>query len=532
MSADVYRYNQPPVEKPNRKFKRVIIIALVLLGVGIAAYVMLKPTPVEKAVNQLQFDDSITEAEKQTVRQAIQSQSKTYEGRLSTGVNTSLQSDNQTLVLSAYLPVTNIYSTRQSVTKTELADISVYMSAGTGEKVRTAIANALGLDPNKLTNLDGAIKNIPDKAVVFISANDLSSDVKLLGLEDDYWLDNFKSGAVFRQAVFTGPSATSLADLKLNDLATKDTTLKVNMTGVTALTRTMIQKLGSVKDATYFSAKIGDFLADADITHVSNEVSFKPNCAYSHTVFCSPPQMIDALKASGVDLIELTGNHNNDVGNQYNTDTIKQYHGLGWHTFGGGLNTAEAAKPYIADKKDSKVAFLGYNYPDAPSGGAIAKASTAGANPYNVNKVEADIKAAKKTADFVIVNVQFWECYAYPDGYEEFPVCDSPIAGQQAVFKKIVDLGADMVIGTQAHQPQTYEIYKGKPIYYGLGNMYFEQTQWPGTERGIILSHYFVKGKLLQTRLSPTVYDTALQTRLMTNTEAVKLLDRLDAARP
>ena len=99
------------------------------------------------------------------------------------------------------------------------------------------------------------------------------------------------------------------------------------------------------------------------------------------------------------------------------------------------------------------------------------------------------------------------------------------------MFRKIVDLGADMVIGTQAHQPQTYEVYKGKPIYYGLGNLYFEQTQWPGTERGIILSHYFVGSKLIQTKLSPTVYDENLQTRLMDNSGAVYLLERLKTAR-
>ena len=106
-----------------------------------------------------------------------------------------------------------------------------------------------------------------------------------------------------------------------------------------------------------------------------------------------------------------------------------------------------------------------------------------------------------------------------------------PIPNQKDVFRKIADLGADMVIGTQAHQPQVYEIYNDKPIYYGLGNLYFDQTQWPGTERGIILSHYFANGKLLQTKLSPTVYDEALQTHLMTPSESEAFLSRLIKAK-
>ena len=94
-----------------------------------------------------------------------------------------------------------------------------------------------------------------------------------------------------------------------------------------------------------------------------------------------------------------------------------------------------------------------------------------------------------------------------------------------------MDLGADMVVGSSAHQPQTYELYNGKPIYYGLGNLYFDQTQWPGTERGIILTHYFAGGKLLQTKLAPTVFDADLQTRLMTNDQSLTLLERLRVAR-
>jgi poly-gamma-glutamate synthesis protein (capsule biosynthesis protein) len=241
--------------------------------------------------------------------------------------------------------------------------------------------------------------------------------------------------------------------------------------------------------------------------------------------------MIEALKASGVDVVELTGNHNNDVGSQYNTETINLYKSLGWGTFGGGLNNEEASKPFLSDQKGTKLALLGYNYPDSPNGGAISGLAKAGANSFDFDKIQADITAAKQTSQYVIVDIQFWECYAYPNGFVEFPECDSPITNQAEVFKKVVDLGADMVVGSSAHQPQTFELYKDKPIYYGLGNLYFEQIEWPGTERGIILTHYLNNGKLLQTKLTPTVYDNDLQTRVMTDSEAEKLLTRLDSAR-
>jgi hypothetical protein len=517
------------------KSKRILIVALIALvvvvGVIIAIFLINKPTPEEKVANTLQFDGSVTPAEQQAITSAIQEQSKSYDGNLTVSVKTAQEIPQSSAALAVYVPVTDKYAARQQINKSELAGLEVYLPKDTGEIIRQAVATLIGIGAEKLKTLDSSAEAIGDNAVAFIPSSELSANVKLLNFNGQYYLDSFKAGAIFRQPVFSGDSAGNLDGLALNSLPTKDGTLKVNMTGVTALTREMMDKLAVVGNATYFSEKIGPFLADADITHVSNEVSFQPGCAYSHSVFCSPPEMIEALKASGVDLVELTGNHNNDVGRQYNTDTINQYHELGWGTFGGGLNAEEAAKPFISDKKGTKVAFLAYNYADSPGGGAIATADGAGANPWNADKVQAEIAEAKKQADFVIVDVQYWECYSYPDGYVEFPECDVPIGQQSATFRQAADFGADMVIGSSAHQPQTYEVYNGTPIYYGLGNLYFEQTSWPGTERGIILTHYFQDGKLLQTKLSPTVYDSAYQTHLMANDEALYLLDRLKTAR-
>ncbi len=506
---------------------RVLVIALLLIA-AFVGYKVLVSVFSKQGVEALRFDSSVTTQEQQTIRDAVQKHNESFKGAVFAKTQTSLAVDDATHVLTAYVPVTDAYAVRQQIQKSELDGVDLFVPAGLDTAVRGAIASALGVDASALADLEG---DVADDAVAFIPVSELSPKVKLLTFDGAYYLDSFTSGAVFRQATFEGRGSDELTQLKLNEYATKDTTLKVNMTGVTALTRVMMNKLNSVSDATYFSEKIGEFLADADITHVSNEVSFKEGCTYHAALFCSPPKMIEALKASGVDVVELTGNHNNDVGSQYNAETIKLYHSLGWGTFGGGLNAEEAAKPYVADKKGSKVVFLGYNFADAPGSGAIAKADMAGANPYSAEKVRADIAAAKQQGAFVIVDIQFWECYAYPDGYVEFPECDLPIGQQTSVFRQVADFGADMVIGSSAHQPQTYELYEGVPIYYGLGNLYFEQTSWPGTERGIILTHYFSAGKLIQTKLSPTVYGKELQTRLMTADETTYQLQRLKTAR-
>lgn len=521
--------------KKTRRFVDFILITLFLAFIGGVAYYF-QQTRAESASyreaseNYILYDSSLTSIEQETIKTAIESQKLKIKKQATIKAKYTATPSDMKRVVETLIPVTQFNAVRQKVTKTELAGMSVKAPSSFTDVNKRELAEALKLSEDKIGTYD-SLDAITESEVALIPLAELNYQLKVLWLDDAYYLDSFTSGALFREITIDGAGAESLSQLNLATPVSKDSVYKVNMTGVTALTRVMMRKLDSVRDPLYFSELIGEFLADADLTHISNEVSFKEGCVYNNALFCSPPEFIETLKNSGVDLVELTGNHNNDVGSEYNTQTINTYEQLGWATVGGGLNSEEAAKPFTVDAKGTKITFLAYNYPDSPNGGAIAGTNKAGANSFDYEKIESDIQTAKQAGNFVVVDIQYWECYAYPDGYDEFPECDKPIGKQEEDFKKVSDLGADIVIGSSAHQPQTYELYNGKPIYYGLGNLYFEQTSWPGTERGIILTHYFKDGKLLQTKLTPTVYDKSLQTRIMTDTEADYLLTRLHDAR-
>ena len=119
--------------------------------------------------------------------------------------------------------------------------------------------------------------------------------------------------------------------------------------------------------------------------------------------------------------------------------------------------------------------------------------------------------------------------------HKYFGPCDYPknVPGDEVgFFRHLIDLGADVVVGTSAHQAQAYELYGDGVIYYGLGNLFFDQVWWPGTTRSLILAHYFYKDNLLQTKVVPTVYDDNMQVRLMDEETATWLLTRLKNARP
>lgn len=340
-----------------------------------------------------------------------------------------------------------------------------------------------------------------------IPLEDLTPDKKLLSVDGEYYLDKLLAD----ENIFT-----------------------INQTGTTAIGRRLFYRIKDTGDGGQFAKNIASFLNKTDLTHISNEVSFADDCDSGLTmIFCTSYLAYDTISAIGTDVIELSGNHNNDWGAAANLATIDFYHEKGIKTFGGGKNETEAAIPLEFSEKGTNLTWIAINNStSSKENGQGASATRPGANIYDEATTRTQIKEAKEKGNYVIVDVQYSECYCYPDYGQEYPACDGPISGQTEFFRSLIDMGADMVVGTSAHQPQTYELYQGKPIYYGLGNLFFDQTMWPDTTKGYILTHYFKDGKLIQTRISPTIYDTSYQTTLMDNSAAEAFLSRLLASSP
>ncbi|HZY45839.1 MAG TPA: hypothetical protein VFF70_13955, partial [Anaerolineae bacterium] len=109
------------------------------------------------------------------------------------------------------------------------------------------------------------------------------------------------------QAAF-GQSITNRDESKLTIVA---------MTGVTAMSRDFAASMDT-NGVLYPDTLIKDYFTSSDIVHISNEVSFDPDCPKQPTlnrgIFCSDPKYMDLLTDVNVKIIELTGNHLNDYG--------------------------------------------------------------------------------------------------------------------------------------------------------------------------------------------------------------------------
>lgn len=459
------------------------------------------------------------------------------------------------LLYDVLVPITDFYDPKNSISFDSVSKkapeiIESYLALlGTYE-----ISDKNEADPDE-ANRD-AILSADGFSDNFISILNLAKDQKLLAINyyedhDEYYLDTLNSGAIFvyvsihilaqddkafnlnydpERILDEGEQKIiNLIKPVLKDFPTTDTVLSFAQTGVTALSRGMLTKLNQVGgNAEYFAENIKDFLSSKDLTHISNESSFTDYATAQN--ICADPRMIGAITAIGTDIVELTGNHNLDCGDEAVINTIDQYQELGMMIVGGGKSAEEAATPLTINQKGTGITFLAYNQ----STGGATYDSTPGANQYYEEDAAENIAAAKERGDIVIVDIQYYECSMYVSTTED-ETCDyanSSAGDQIGFFRHLIDLGADIVIGTSAHQAQTYELYGNGAIYYGLGNLFFDQIWWPGTTRSLVLTHYFWNGKLLNTRITPTVYDNNMQVRLMDEETTEWFIERLNQARP
>jgi len=286
----------------------------------------------------------------------------------------------------------------------------------------------------------------------------------------------------------------------------------VALTGVTALVRATASTMER-RGVLYPAQDIRNWLINADITHISNEVPFAVDCPYPNPTqeeirFCSADKYIQLLEDVGTDVVELTGDHFSDWGMEAMYHTLELYRERGWSYYGGGENLAEGRKALLLENNGNRIAFIGCN----AKGGSFAQASDSfpGAAVCDMGWMAGEISRLKSEGYLVIATFQHLEYYTYyaqPD--------------QQEDFRQMANAGADIVSGSQAHQPQGMEFLNGSFIHYGLGNLFFDQYSYcDACRQGTVDLHVFYDGRYVSTELLPIEFVDYARSRPMTLQEA------------
>jgi hypothetical protein len=232
--------------------------------------------------------------------------------------------------------------------------------------------------------------------------------------------------------------------------------------------------------------------ADIAIANFENPAPDQFRYHTSGTVFSADPKLIAGLAHAGIDWVGIANNHIRDAGGNGILQTIANLRRNGIMASGAGKNLAAARKPAILEAGGTKVAFLAY---DTIAKSYAAGPSRAGSAQLSAKVVRQDVAAARKAGAQVVIVFPHW-------GTEYDP---TPFRGQQALARAALDAGADMVIGNHAHWAGAVEVYKGKPIWYALGNFVFDQTWSEPTMEGITLELTFRGPTLVQARMRPHI---------------------------
>ena len=212
--------------------------------------------------------------------------------------------------------------------------------------------------------------------------------------------------------------------------------------------------------------------ADVSIANLECVVAEKGEKVEKPYNYMASPTCLPLLKRYFTGL-SVANNHSGDYGKAAFAEQCDLLEKAKMPYFGGGRNLAEAHTPWIIDRNGVRIAMLGYcevflrSYQAAEKEPGIAWSE-------HEDEVFADLKAAheKYKAD-VVIPFMHW-------GREGDPANDR----EKTFARKMIDSGADIVVGTHPHVTQGAEYYKGHLIVYSLGNFLFNGFDTEETQTG------------------------------------------------
>jgi len=275
---------------------------------------------------------------------------------------------------------------------------------------------------------------------------------------------------VVRRAAFSSLQASRImvlyqksVDKKLAGLEKKEYAML--FVGDIMLSRSVAKKIYETNNTLFPFLLSADFLRSADITfgNLEGPMSSRGENQGSIYSFRADPSAVKGLVFAGFDILSLANNHIFDWGSVALNDTINLLKSNGIAPIGAGKNYTDANSPTFFYLGNTKVAFLAYTnlYPETLK----ADENTSGISDFDESRMERTARDVKQKADIVVVS------FHWGDEYET-----RSNSKQQIMARKLIDSGADIVIGHHPHVTQEIEKYGNGWIAYSLGNFVFDQN--------------------------------------------------------
>ena len=190
--------------------------------------------------------------------------------------------------------------------------------------------------------------------------------------------------------------------------------------------------------------------------------------------FRADPNALPAMRAAGVEVANMGNNHAYDYGPDALLDTRKNLAANNIAAVGAGQDNRQALAPALFTIKGWRIAVVGFDEViDGASSVAGRRHPGVAAGHDQEAMVEA-VKAAAGMADIVIVAIHW--------GVE---LKSAPTATDVSLAHRLVQAGADVIFGSHSHRLQPMETYRGRPIFYSLGNFVWPNTTLAGSTTAV-----------------------------------------------
>jgi poly-gamma-glutamate capsule biosynthesis protein CapA/YwtB (metallophosphatase superfamily) len=328
------------------------------------------------------------------------------------------------------------------------------------------------------------------------------------------------------------------------------------------LTTRSLRPMADAREEEYQS--LIDLLREADITFGNLEVCLTRGGFPAEKLvnLRADPDVAKELSEFGFDLVSIANNHALDFGFEGLEETIISLERAGIPYVGGGRDLPEALQPVTLERTSKRFAHFGFSSclplgaeaGEARPGIAPIRVTTAyeidpatlleqpGTVPVvrtvlrksDLLMAEEAIRRAKQESDFVIIGMHWG--LAYQDLLAEY---------QQTLAHAMIDAGADLIIGHHPHVPHGVEVYKGRTIFYSLGNFVMQyktsaelgallaniginmnETKQDGEETFIAGATFDANGSI-ETNIIPIVIDSRGLPRRANEAEAARIVGKI-----
>jgi poly-gamma-glutamate synthesis protein (capsule biosynthesis protein) len=204
---------------------------------------------------------------------------------------------------------------------------------------------------------------------------------------------------------------------------------------------------------------------------------------------CDPAALPAAVRA-GVEVANLANNHGYDQGPEGILDSVRNLRRAGIVPVGAGADEEEADAPAYLEVQGWRIAIVGVGEVLDPLDQVAVGDRPGTSVGHDFPRALRAIREADANADLVLVTIHWGvELDTQPRDY------------QIDEARQMIDAGADAIFGHHAHRLQPMDTYRGRPIFYGLGNFVWPNFSVEGSTTAVaevtVTADGRIRGRLL-----------------------------------